>query len=135
MFSWCADWDATSSRGAKFSWCLNDETGRHFPFDVMLPNLGVIVEVDGAHHFRNVANWGDNLAERQRRDVYKMQRAVQNGFRVIRICQEDVWKAQDYWKLVLHRAVHTGDKSVMTLAQQPSLYDEHWKLMGIIDEL
>ena len=85
----------------------------------------MIVEVDGPHHFRNVSNWGDDICERQERDVYKMQCAVQNGMRVVRISQEDIWKEQDLWKERLQSAIEDGSSCIQWLSGDPTLYDRH----------
>ena len=55
----------------------------------MLLERKIIIELDGPHHFRQVSNWG-NYEENQKRDIYKMKCANENGFSVIRLLQEDV---------------------------------------------
>ena len=46
-------------------------------------------KLDGPQHFRQVSNWG-NYEENQKKDIYKMKCANENGFSVIRLLQEDV---------------------------------------------
>lgn len=132
VFGWCLEWDLTAIRGVRFEWCISESTNRAYPFDIFCPTFGVLVEVDGCQHFRNVANWGDNVAERQMRDVYKMQGAVQNDLRVIRIRQADIWKNQSGWKLRLYKSVADCNRRVIMLADDPSIYDDHWRLADFV---
>ncbi len=128
VFDWCLECDPTAIRGARFNWCASNQTNRLYPFDIYCPGYGVIIEVDGPHHFQNVGSWGDNLIERQLRDVYKMQCAVQNGLRVIRICQADVWKNQTVWKQRLISDLIGTNRPVIMMANDSAIYDEHWRL-------
>lgn len=129
---WCLGWDITTIRGISFDWCKSDKTGRCYPFDIFCPGFGVIIEVDGAQHFRNVLNWGDNLEERQTRDIYKMQCALRNGLRVIRVCQEDVWKNQMDWQTRLHQSVCESKQPIIMLSDDPGIYNEHRRLATYI---
>jgi very-short-patch-repair endonuclease len=69
---------------------------KHLPFDFILKEEKIIIELDGPHHFRQVSNWG-NFLENQKRDIYKMKCANENGFSVIRILQEDVFFDKYDW--------------------------------------
>ena len=73
-------------RSFNVSWCKNI---KHLPFDFVLLERKIIIELDGPHHFRQVSNWG-NYEENQKKDIYKMKCANENGFSVIRLLQEDV---------------------------------------------
>jgi very-short-patch-repair endonuclease len=73
-------------REYKFSWCKNI---KELPFDFVLLHEKIIIELDGPHHFRQVSNWG-KFEDNQKRDLYKMKCANENGFSVIRILQQDV---------------------------------------------
>ena len=57
---------------------LNKEI-KHLPFDFALLERKIIIELDGPHHFRQVSNWG-NYEENQKRDIYRMKCANENGF-------------------------------------------------------
>ncbi len=41
----------------KANWCKNPITNKYLPFDFVLENHKIIIELDGAQHFRQVANW------------------------------------------------------------------------------
>jgi very-short-patch-repair endonuclease len=79
---------------------------KHLPFDFVLLEIKIIIELDGSHHFRQVSNWG-NFEENQKRDIYKMKCANENGFSVIRLLQEDVLFDKYDW---LHELVKNIDK-------------------------
>lgn len=79
-------------------WCKNPETGRCFPFDFCVSKT--IIELDGIQHYEQVSNWKSPEAQ-QKNDRYKEERALKNGYSVIRILQEDVWKDRIDWKTLL----------------------------------
>lgn len=80
----------------KADWCKNDDTLRCFPFDYALIDKNIIIELDGRQHFIQVKNW-ENPTTIQSRDKYKMNKANESGFSVIRLLQEDVYKNKYDW--------------------------------------
>jgi very-short-patch-repair endonuclease len=50
----------------------------------------IIIELDGAQHFKQVSNWQDPL-KTQQIDIFKTKQANANGYSVIRLLQQDVW--------------------------------------------
>ncbi|KAI8589328.1 hypothetical protein BDZ88DRAFT_507227 [Geranomyces variabilis] len=124
VFDWCLELDPGTVREAEFPWCKSKDTGRAYPFDLYLPSFKTIVEVDGRQHF--VAAWNSDPAERCERDVYKMRCVSQNGLRVVRLVQEDVWKDQAGWKTKPETAVRDMDKAVQRVAEDPDVYVRHW---------
>ena len=70
----------------KADWCKNK---RHLPFDFCLPDLNIIIELDGAQHFIQVSNW-KSPEDTQENDKYKEKCANDNSYSVIRILQDDV---------------------------------------------
>ena len=80
-------------RQNKVDWCKNV---KHLPFDFVIEEIKIILEIDGEQHFEQVAKWKTPEHNRQR-DLYKMKCANENGFSVIRILQEDVFKNKYDW--------------------------------------
>ena len=39
----------------KFNWCKNPETNKYLPFDFYIPDLNLIIEIDGDQHFEQVS--------------------------------------------------------------------------------
>lgn len=127
----------------KFSWCCSPETGRYYPFDFLLenkenkeskemktPDLKVIIELDGRQHFEQVQNW-TNFMDSIERDRYKSKRAIENGYSLIRIVQEDVWNDVIDWKKQLKDTitmVRTAETpKIYYIAKKVNLYDNHKK--------
>ena len=78
-------------REAKFDFCRNEETNRMLPFDFLLEEFSIILELDGEQHFTEVKYFKSKPEDRQKTDRYKMLQANKNGYTVIRLLQEDVW--------------------------------------------
>ena len=70
----------------KQEWCKNIKC---LPYDLCIPEYKIIIELDGAQHFRQVSNW--QTPEKQfETDKYKETCANNNNYSVIRLLQEDV---------------------------------------------
>ena len=85
----------------QFDWCKNKN---YLPFDFCINNLKLIIELDGMQHFKQVQNWS-SPEEQEKNDRYKMKMANENGYSIIRICQETVWNDNDDWKEKLKLAI------------------------------
>lgn len=82
---------------AKFEWTYNSSTKKHSPFDFLLGDFNLIIEIDGIQHFEQVSNW--NSPEKiQEKDIYKMKKAVDNNYSVLRFLQEDVLYDKNNWE-------------------------------------
>ena len=77
-------------------WCKNPITTRILPFDFVLEEQKVIIELDGPQHFVQVMNW-KTPEEQFENDQYKKKYANENGYSIIRILQEDVWNDTYDW--------------------------------------
>lgn len=91
---------------AKYDWCKNK---KHLPFDFCLEDQKIIIECDGENHWKQVAKW-KTPEHNHIRDVYKMKCANENGYSVIRIVQEDVFKDKYNW---LQELLENIDKIVL----------------------
>jgi len=80
-------------RQYKVDWCKNI---KHLPFDFVIENRKIIIEVDGRQHFEQIQKWLSPEKTRMN-DLYKMKCANENGFSVIRILQNDVYKDKYDW--------------------------------------
>jgi very-short-patch-repair endonuclease len=68
----------------------------YLPFDFCIPELKIIIELDGPQHFIQVSNW--SMPEEQfENDVYKQRCANDNGYSVIRLLQKDVFNDNYDW--------------------------------------
>jgi hypothetical protein len=75
---------------------ISPVTGHHLPYDFALPNYKVIIELDGTQHFKQVWNW-QSPEQQEERDRFKEDVALENGWSVIRVLQEDVAKNRNDW--------------------------------------
>ena len=85
----------------KQEWCKKI---LHLPYDFCIPEYKIIIELDGAQHFRQVSNWS-SPEEQFENDKYKEECANQNGYSVIRLLQEDVFYDTYDWVKELTEAI------------------------------
>jgi very-short-patch-repair endonuclease len=76
----------TVQRQFKAEWCKQK---RCLPFDFVIEEHKIIIEMDGPQHFTQVANWRPPELQQQQ-DLFKTKCAVENGYTVIRVLQTDV---------------------------------------------
>lgn len=84
---------STLKRQYKVDWCKNI---KHLPFDFVIEEGKVIIELDGKQHFEQIGNWLSPEKTRKN-DIFKMKCANENGFSIIRILQKDVFKYNYDW--------------------------------------
>lgn len=77
----------------KYDWCKNI---KHLPFDFVLEDKRIIIECDGEQHWKQVAKWKTPEHNRNR-DLYKIKCANENGYSVIRLVQEDIFRDKYDW--------------------------------------
>jgi very-short-patch-repair endonuclease len=113
-------------REAKFDWCKKHN---YLPFDFCIEILRLIIEIDGRQHFEQVGNW-TSCKLTLKRDIFKMKQALLNGYSILRISQEDIWRDRFDWKTACkeHIKLHPTP-SVFYLAKDLHLYDKHKKKM------
>ena len=80
-------------RQYKVEWCKNKLC---LPFDFVIEELKIIIELDGEQHFTQVSNWTSPETQIEK-DKFKTDCANQNGFSVIRLLQDDVSKDKFDW--------------------------------------
>jgi very-short-patch-repair endonuclease len=98
------------------------------PFDFCIPELKVIIEMDGAQHFRQISNWL-SPEETIKRDVFKMQKAEEYGYKVIRITQEDVYAGGEEWMDAnLLPDIVDCDRRHSFISEKEGLYARHIEL-------
>lgn len=76
----------TIKRQYKVDWCKNK---LYLPYDFVIEELNIIIEIDGEQHFTQISNWTSPEIQIEK-DKYKMKCANENGFSVIRLPQVDI---------------------------------------------
>jgi very-short-patch-repair endonuclease len=80
-------------RQYKVEWCKNK---LYLPYDFVIEDLNIIIELDGGQHFKQISNWTSPEVQIEN-DKYKTNCANINGFSVIRLLQNDVSKDNFDW--------------------------------------
>jgi very-short-patch-repair endonuclease len=81
----------------KFNWCKNELTNKYLPFDFGIEELKILIELDGRQHFEQLYNW-DSPELTRKRDNIKMNKAIENGYTIIRLLWDDVYYNKNNWK-------------------------------------
>ena len=109
----------------KVDWCKNKT---FLPFDFLIEEHKIIIELDGRQHFKQISNWKSSK-ETQKRDKYKMKCANDNGYSVIRIFQEDVWDDKFNWFEILEDSIEyiVHNKLVLNvfISKDENLYNNY----------
>ena len=71
----------------KFDWCKNIKC---LPFDFVILECKIIIELDGCQHFKQISNW-ETPDKQFTNDKYKEKCANENDFSLIRLLQKDVF--------------------------------------------
>jgi very-short-patch-repair endonuclease len=112
----------------RFEWCKNNFTNYYLPFDFVLFNFRIIIEIDGPQHFQEVSFFNNDVENNIKRDIYKMVKAVENKYSVIRLYQEDVWNDKNNWKEWLNEKIEfilkNQDKCWVFFPEKEE-YDKH----------
>jgi hypothetical protein len=133
-YLWCKEFfpsDGDVVWEATFDWCRST-SGRLLAFDIAIHSQKTIVEIDGKQHFEYVKCWKSDHVMIKKRDIYKMKKAIENGYKIIRLVQEQIWKNQSIWKLNLEKALQSFD-SIQYLSDTEDAYVEHSAMMDSVD--
>jgi hypothetical protein len=96
------------SSQTKFIWCKNPETNYYLPFDFCIEDLKILIELDGEQHFNQIYYWESPETVRKR-DSYKMVKAKENGYTIIRLLWDDIYYDKNNWKLKLKNSIFFYD--------------------------
>jgi very-short-patch-repair endonuclease len=111
----------------KYEWCKNIDTNNYFPFDFSIEKLKLIISLDGEQHFKQVSNW-KSPEENFKRDKYKMEKALENEYTIIRIYQPDVWRDKNNWKERVKRVIIKYDRPQIICIGCDKLYKKYLDL-------
>lgn len=107
---------------SKFEWCKNKNC---LPFDFLLDDQKILLEVDGPQHFKQISNW-QSPEESLERDLFKMKLAIDYGYSIIRISQEDIYNNTIDWKEILKKNIKKYKKpKCIYISKNPDLYINH----------
>lgn len=103
----------TLKRQYKVDWCKNI---KYLPFDFVIEERKIIIELDGKQHFEQIGNWL-SPEETRKNDIFKMKCANENEFSIIRVLQKDVYKNKYDWLSELFENIEkiTGENRVQNI--------------------
>lgn len=108
-----------------FSWTKSVISDKHYyKYDFVIEDNKLIIELDGKQHFEDVWNW-QSASENLERDVYKMKIAVENGYSIVRLLQEDVLYNRHDWKTKLKLAIKKYDAPTIVVICENDEYKDH----------
>jgi very-short-patch-repair endonuclease len=108
-----------------FDWSKSQKSDKHYyRFDIVVSKMNIIIECDGDQHFRDVMNW-KSAEDTRELDIYKMKKAIENGFTIIRILQDDVYSKLNDWEVKLDKAIRMYDHPSAVFIVNKDKYDKH----------
>lgn len=117
----------------KVEWCVSNSTNKFYPYDFFIPELNIIIELDGNQHFKQISNW-NSPEDTINRDIYKMKMAIENNVSLIRILQEDVYKNNNSWldKNLLSELIKYETPTIVFITKDnDNIYDNHIERLNI----
>ena len=100
-----------------------------YSFDFYFPDYNIILEIDGEQHFKHFNKKWESPEESQKKDIFKMKRAIERGISIIRILQEEIWNNKIDWQGILKEYIKKYDTPrILYFANDLSIYDNHIKL-------
>lgn len=108
-----------------FDWCIYSVTKRHAKFDYLITNLNILIELDGDQHIRQVSNWTDYKKVKEK-DVFKIEKAINNKYTIIHILQEDVFNNKNDWESKLKTVINNKyNEPTCIFIDNNNKYNEH----------
>jgi very-short-patch-repair endonuclease len=105
---------------------------RELPFDICILPHKIIIEVDGRQHFENVSFFGNSNAKNQcERDCEKMKIIFEEGYSIIRIVQQDVWKEKSRDQMLrklsigIQDCINSESPMIHYLSIEEHMYQKH----------
>ena len=76
----------------------------YLPYDFYILNFNIIIELDGMQHFSQIQNW-DPPEKTRKNDIFKMKKAIESKYNIIRLFQKDIWEDNYDWKTYLQNKI------------------------------
>ena len=107
----------------KTPWCKNIN---NLPFDLCIEKLKIIVEIDGPQHFTDYTYFHkfNSYDDNHKRDLYKQKCAIENGYSVIRVVQNEIFNNKYEWKEKLIEKIYSIKKGEIYYMSVDDLYDD-----------
>jgi very-short-patch-repair endonuclease len=109
-------------------------SNKPFQYDFYLNELNILVELDGQQHFKDIKSWKSECKTIQIKDCYKMKYIIKNivGIKIIRLCQEDVYKNKIEYKTIINELLNANNLQQITyISKSENLYHKHKEYMNL----
>ncbi len=111
----------------RFDWCRFSKTTNIMPFDFGFSEKKLLIELDGRQHFEQIAKW-DAPEVVQTKDIEKITFAINKGYSIIHIYQDEVWNDKYNWKEVLKSNIDLlikEEKPRVLFISKVDIYNSH----------
>ena len=81
----------------RYKWCYMGNSRCKMPFDFVIEELKLAIEVQGAQHYTQIRNFQAPEVQAER-DARKMKLAMEHGYTVVAVLQEPVWADKEDWQ-------------------------------------
>lgn len=105
----------------KYEWCKKKQ---ELPYDFSIEEYKILIELDGDQHFKDIESWNSDYKEVQANDKFKMLKALQNGYTIIRIYQPDVLNDTIDWKTIIQELITLRDEWCLMYVSSKDIYDD-----------
>jgi very-short-patch-repair endonuclease len=129
----CIQWVQTNFTEFEFEpifYIDNCKIKRNCPFDVGSKKFRIIIEIDGCHHFRDIDHHKSKVFDKIQRDLFKMEKAFQEGYTIIRITDFDIYhrfnKVQQQLLEILSNFKNSNIKLYL-VSSKLNIYQHHVK--------
>ena len=90
--------ELTVTYQVRFKWCFKTNSRNKMPFDFVIEELKLVLEINGLQHYYSFRTHFDSPEEQFERDAHKMKLAMEHGYTVVTILQEPVWADKQDWQ-------------------------------------
>lgn len=117
LLNWLKEKQFKIKKQVIFEWAKNKR------YDFLLEDYKIIIELDGRQHFKQVSNWG-SPEHNKKNDELKNKLANENGYKIIRICQEIVFYEKEAWENKLFNMINNLiNSNVISINKIGSIYN------------
>lgn len=95
-------------------------------FDITIEKMKIIIEIDGKQHTEeSPSHWTSTLEKIQEADLEKMKQAIDEGYTLIRIPQEEIWEEKIDWRSALSSSIDIYDSPLCIFISKKGEYWEY----------
>lgn len=92
----------------RYKWCFMSNSRCKMPFDFVIEELKLAIEIQGAQHYTQIRNFQAPELQSER-DARKMTLAMEHGYTVVAVLQEPVWADKQDWQTKVAACIKQHD--------------------------